>query len=203
MIFKKRTASLLLSTCAFFLLLPAAKDGCGSDDPVSIGDDAGEGGAGDGGAGEGGAGPDIQQQATFGECVENQDAEYCEAEVLAWSYDEATESLTLLDKRLELNCCGERSWIIEQQGDGYVATQTDAPENVGGEPARCGCMCVFDFTLVADPIPAGPIDLTIVREVTDDNEGASTVFDGTLDLTEGSGEIVVDDSPATFCGDQT
>ncbi|MCA9620798.1 MAG: hypothetical protein KC731_17360, partial [Myxococcales bacterium] len=168
-------------------------------DPVSIGDDQGGGGPG------GGGGTSLQQHATLSDCGDSQQTtEYCAAEVLVWTHDPNTSTLTLLDRRMELNCCGERSWVIsEVSGGGYMALQTDAPEIVEGEEARCGCMCIFDYTLVSDPIPAGTIDLTIIRNVTDDSESPRTMFEGSIDLTAGSGEIVLDESPTIFCGDQT
>lgn len=122
---------------------------------------------------------------------------YCDAEVLHWSYDAATASLELIDTRIELNCCGDHDVSLAQVGETYVVTETDAPEGDGG---RCFCSCVFDFGLSAENVPAGMMDLQIVRHVTD--EGApQVIFEGTLDLDEVSGWEIIDDTPALFCGE--
>jgi hypothetical protein len=126
-------------------------------------------------------------------------AGYCDAEVLGWTYDAATGSLNLVDSRIELNCCGEHESVIEKQGDRYVITQTDSPEMLDGQGARCGCMCVFDFALAVQGIEEAVIEIEVVRHVTDDGSGPQTVFTGTLDLGQGSGQAIVDSTPSDWC----
>lgn len=124
---------------------------------------------------------------------------YCDAEMLHWSYDPATEKLSLVNSRVELNCCGEHSMVIEEHMNVYTVTETDAPEMIGlGEGARCGCTCVFDFALSAEGIAERLIQLRLERDVTDQGP-VQTVLDVTIDLSELGGSIVVDDSESFWC----
>ena len=125
--------------------------------------------------------------------------QYCDAEVLKWTYDAATATLSLTDARVSLNCCGDHSMLLEGADRAYTATETDAPKNGTG---RCKCMCVFDFTASGAPVPAGgPINLTLVRNVTDGRDPSKTVWSGTIDLSAPSGSVVIDASPVVMgCG---
>ena len=116
-----------------------------------------------------------------------------------WSYDATTAELFLSDNRIELNCCGEHDMSIAKQGDVYVVTETDAPEQIGDGTSRCFCICVFDYSMTAQPIREDVIQLRIVRDVTDSDEGPQTVFEGSLDLTEGGGSVVIDETPSEWC----
>ncbi len=131
----------------------------------------------------------------------NQDAtDYCDAEVILWTYDSAAKSLTLSNERIELNCCGDHSINVEQIDEAtFTVTEEDAPEF--GD-ARCGCMCVFDFTVTADEVVEGVISLEVTREVTDDENPYTEVYTGDIDLSAGEGRIVVDDNPTMWCGDE-
>lgn len=148
---------------------------------------------------------EIAQSSTVSECggfpqpTGSGTSGYCDAEVLGWSHDAASQTLKLVDSRIELNCCGVRSSKLEKRGDGYLLTQTDAPEVFDGQEARCGCMCVFDFALEAQDIPQGVISLEVVRNVTDDAGGPTTVFQGSIDLAEQSGQIDIDTTPSEWC----
>jgi len=87
--------------------------------------------------------------------------------------------------------------LAEENGT-YVITEIDAPQDGGG---RCKCMCVFDFALTVDAL-SGLVPIQIVRDTTDDNEPAKTVFSGTIDLTQDSGAIVIDPTSAGgFCNE--
>lgn len=153
-------------------------------------------------------GPSIKQQAHLSDCggfdnplsggSDPAPASYCDAEVLHWNYDAATQRLTLSDERIELNCCGHHDMLIEQQGDVHVVTETDAPGSLG---ERCGCMCVFDFALEADGIAEDVIQLRIVRHVTDEMAAPEVVFEGALDLAAASGSEIIDPAPAMSCED--
>jgi hypothetical protein len=152
---------------------------------------------------------ELTQQSTLSECGgfasptdsgDSGDAPaYCDAEVLHWSYDGQTQELTLNNSRIELNCCGDHSMVINQEGDVYVVTETDAPEVYEGQTARCNCACVFDFALQAEGIGQEPIELEIRRHVTDESQAAQTVFAGTLDLSQQSGWEIIDTAPAMGC----
>ena len=117
---------------------------------------------------------------------------YCDAEILHWSYDASTQTLSLADNRILLNCCGDHEMFMTLEQGVYVVTERDAPQF--GD-ARCGCMCVFDYTMEAHKIPLGQFPIRLVRDVTDWPEGSGIVYEGTLDLSQGSGAIVLDDTP--------
>lgn len=130
---------------------------------------------------------------------------YCAAERLDFAYDALSGKLALTNARVMLNCCGGHSVKLSKLGDGaYELREVDAPElvEIAGQqqPARCHCMCPFDFTLEAESIPAGTIALRIVREVTDSGAPAQQVYAGQLDLSQGQGTLVVDGEPVIgFC----
>lgn len=119
-------------------------------------------------------------------------SDYCAAEVLRWSYQASTGNLRLSDDRVLLNCCGKRQARLAENSGVYELRQTDGPDDYG----RCHCMCVFDLALEAEALPGGPIDLKITRQVTDSQEPAKVVWAGKLDLTKGSGEVVIDSTEA-------
>ncbi len=116
---------------------------------------------------------------------------YCAAEVLHWRYQAAGQTLKLADARVLLNCCGDHSLSVEFKDGVYLFTETDAPEDGWG---RCSCMCVFDFTVEVEGIAAGIIQAKIVRVVTDDPGWSKDVWEGLIDLSDGSGQVVIDDS---------
>ena len=120
---------------------------------------------------------------------EGDPATYCEAERLLWTYDAATQSLSVSNNRILLNCCGDHSMHVTLQGGVYVFTETDAPEFAD---ARCGCMCVFDYAVDVSPLPADVIPIRIVRNVTDSGSGPEVVYEGDLDLSAGAGEVEID-----------
>jgi len=128
-------------------------------------------------------------------------AGYCDAEVLRWTYDKTSGKLAFSNDRVNLNCCGERKVQLSENNGTYVIHETDAPESIitaqGPSEARCGCMCVFDLAVEAESIPGGMITVQLVRDVTDSNQPARTLFTGSIDLSagSGSGSVVIDSSP--------
>jgi hypothetical protein len=123
---------------------------------------------------------------------------YCDAELLAFWYDQAASRLTLRDARAILNCCGEHHASLSYADGVFVMLETDDPEF--GD-ARCACMCVFDFEVIAEGIPEEPIQLRVERVVSDWAEASGTVWEGELDLTQGDGFEVIDPQPEpTWCG---
>ncbi len=122
---------------------------------------------------------------------------YCDAEVLFWRYDAQSEQLSLLDQRVFLNCCGKHSIRVERRNGTYVFTERDEPGRGG---ARCGCMCTYDFGAEAQPVPEELIHLQIVRVVTDSDRHSGKIWEGDLDLAQGSGFEVINDIPLdSFC----
>jgi hypothetical protein len=125
--------------------------------------------------------------------------EYCVAEVLHWMYEADTQLLKLADARVLLNCCGDHSMTMEVQAGVYVFTEWDAPEGGWG---RCGCMCVFDYTIQVTGIPQEVINVRINRDVSDWPEETGMVWEGQLNLTEGSGFVVIDETDVgPWCGE--
>ncbi len=120
--------------------------------------------------------------------------------MLHWAYRAETETLTLADARVLLNCCGEHAMTIDLLEGVYVVTETDDPEMTEMGPARCGCMCVFDFTLQAAGIPQETIQVQLVREVSDWEEASDLIWEGELDLGQGTGAIVIDETYEEWCG---
>ncbi len=123
---------------------------------------------------------------------------YCDAEVLRWSHDPQSATLAFANERVLLNCCGERSMKLTEVNGQYLLQEVDSPEQVmtagGPEGARCDCTCVFDLQVEAQQIPGGTIQVRLVREITDSGP-AQTLFAGTIDLSAGSGSIIIDTSP--------
>ncbi|MBN2529499.1 MAG: hypothetical protein JXR76_24135 [Deltaproteobacteria bacterium] len=122
---------------------------------------------------------------------------YCDAERLRWLYNADTQTLSLLNARVILNCCGEHNIEIAQNDDGsYLVTETDAPVRFDdGSTSRCGCMCVFDFELNVVGIPDEEISITLQRDV-EEADAVQNVWQGTIDLTaalssEATGSVVV------------
>jgi len=65
-------------------------------------------------------------------------------------------------------------------------------------------MCVFDFTTTLHEIPAGAIELRLVRQVErfDATLEERVAFEGKLDLTKAQGAETIDSTPAVMgCGD--
>ena len=116
---------------------------------------------------------------------------YCDAEHLFWTYDQATETLHLLDARIVLNCCGDHSIEVAEQPDqSLLVTEID-----DGQAGRCLCSCVFDYLVSVHNLSADPVDIRIVRDISEEAD-LVTVWEGTLRLEEGNGSAVVDASSA-------
>jgi len=130
--------------------------------------------------------------------VEEYEGDYCDAEVLHWTYDAASSTLELSDERIELNCCGDHDMTLGLIDGVYVASETDAPL-AGG--SRCNCSCVFDFSIAAKGVPEEVITLRLERHVTDGSAMGGVIWEGTLDLSQGAGWVVVDDTESFMCGD--
>lgn len=124
---------------------------------------------------------------------------YCDAEKLQWAHDPDDGTLSLMDARVMLNCCGEHDFDVYVDPDTgeYEAWVIDSPEMIEGTPARCNCSCVFDFKTDVTGVRSTSIVLRLMRHVTDQG-AAKQVWSGTLDLSAGAGEIVLDDEPLEY-----
>lgn len=125
-------------------------------------------------------------------------ATYCDAERLLWAYFPATQTLELSNNRIMLNCCGDHDMSVALETGVYVITETDAPEF--GD-ARCGCSCVFDYSAAVDGVPAGTVNLRVMRDVTDSDEGVQLVWEGSIDTTTSTGAVQIQENDlGPWCG---
>jgi len=133
------------------------------------------------------------EQAGYGE-PEDDDGDVRD-ELLLWDYEADAETVVFLNRNIWLNCCGEHSIeiFLDDKAGVYEISETDAPIIYEGEPARCGCMCFYDFAVSLPDVSCGVISVKLTRDVTDDGEPRYTVWEGEIDLADGSGEIVVDE----------
>jgi hypothetical protein len=113
----------------------------------------------------------------------------CSQERLVWSYDRGQATLSVLDAGVTLNCCGERSIAATYDGTRAVVvlTETDRP---GDGSLRCRCVCDFDFAVDIAPLAAGPVDLELLRHVTDEGDPA-LVWRGRIDTADGGGTVLI------------
>jgi hypothetical protein len=122
-------------------------------------------------------------------------ATYCDAEKLLWNYDASTKTLGLTNSRITLNCCGDHSVRATKDGETLVFTEVDAPQASAGG-ARCKCNCVFDYAADISTVDGPMASLRIVRNVTDADPATQIVWEGTLDLAPGAGEVVINTASA-------
>lgn len=196
----------------FSILIPLSLAACSGG-----GDTGGSGGSGGGAGGSGGEGggsgltqfPSVSECGGFvggGSASAKIDppmadpATYCDAERLLWVYDAATQSLGVSNTRVLLNCCGDHTITVTEEGGTYVFMERDAPQAASGG-ARCNCSCVFDYTVSIEPIPEGSLPIRLVLDVTDSGKAPEVVYEGSLDLTKGSGEVILDPNTVDpWCG---
>ena len=109
-------------------------------------------------------------------------------ETLDWTFEPETTVVSFANRDICLNCCGEHSMAIFLVDGVYVLTEVDEPAGEGG---RCFCDCSFDYAVDLTVGFSGTIDVMITREITDFGMGVETVWEGSIDLSAGSGSIVV------------
>jgi len=120
--------------------------------------------------------------------------DYCDAQVLYWEFEDGT--LTILDSRVMLNCCGQHSVSISG-GDIITIFEIDDPEP--GD-LRCDCRCAYDFRAELHGLATGAVEVELLLHVTDVTVEPTQMWSDTLDLSDGSGEIVIDATPEPdFC----
>ncbi len=118
---------------------------------------------------------------------------YCNAERLHWLYDESTRTLSVLNSRILLNCCGDHTITAALEEDVLLITEDDQPESGTG---RCRCVCVFDFFIEITGISSRIVTLRLDLKVDDTT---LTKWEGKIDLSKGSGEIIIDDNALENC----
>lgn len=117
---------------------------------------------------------------------------YCDAELLKWHFDPPSSRLSLTHSRVQLNCCGSHSIRVKKDVDTYVVTEIDSDED-----DRCRCVCVFDFASEFIVSEQQTINLLLRLHVTDQSSSPRQIYSGQLNLEDGSGTIVLNDSPMT------
>lgn len=110
---------------------------------------------------------------------------YSDSERLQWQYEPKSKTLKLMNSRISLNCCGVRTITAAREDGTIVICENDQPEEGGG---RCRCTCVFDFYIeVAGVAPkTQPVSLSLTIDDT-----TTEKWTGSIDLSEGSGEVVI------------
>ena len=116
---------------------------------------------------------------------------YCDAERFLWNYDEKDRTVSILNTRVLLNCCGDHSVSTSFENGTIIITENDQPENGTG---RCRCMCVFDYFVAISGISPGNYPTRLELTIDDSTE---TKWEGILVVIDGSGEIIIDDEPLT------
>ena len=114
---------------------------------------------------------------------------YCDSENLQWLYDENTLTLSVLNSRVLLNCCGEHDITASYENGMIVIAENDQPVN-GTD--RCRCMCVYDFFIEIFGLSPGVITLKLDLTVDEDTRNK---WEGTIDIRKKNGEIIIDDKP--------
>lgn len=118
---------------------------------------------------------------------------YCGTDALDWQYDLSTETLTLTNLDVWLNCCGIHSMnISEMEGGGFLVAEIDEPESGG---ARCNCMCLFDYRVELTGVASQVLPIKITRLVTDmSSQQTQDIWQGSIDLSELSGTVTIEEN---------
>ncbi len=67
-----------------------------------------------------------------------------------------------------------------------------------------GCQCVFDFDVLLEDVPPDLVPLEIWQREHYEDEGKGTrIWTGTLDVSPGAGEIVVNDQETPWCDQES
>lgn len=116
-----------------------------------------------------------------------------EDERLTWQYNRSAKTVTFVNKNVWLNCCGERSITasFNEAAGIYEIYETDQAEMDGDTPLRCDCECFFDFKVRLSGVDSGVIGVNLFRIVSDLEKPVTAVWKGNIDLSEGSGDILI------------
>jgi len=116
-------------------------------------------------------------------------------DMLNWNYNSETKVLSLQNDNVGLNCCGIHSITAEKIDNKYIVTEIDKSEN----GARCGCMCTFSFAVEIPNVENESINLVLKRNI-EENEETETPLETTIDLTQNSGSIIIQEQSGFVCG---
>lgn len=182
---------ILLGTLLAFLLFAACQEGNYSDSDDDD-DDVSDPGIGQN--------PELSDCGGFGadttKADDDDDLEECGDERLQWDYDEAMQVVTFMHKDVFLNCCGEHSIAVyfDEEEDVYEISETDDPEMLDGQAARCDCMCLFDFGVELGNVEELSINVKITIDVTDDEDSRAVRWEDAIDLSEAQGEVLIEEN---------
>ena len=82
------------------------------------------------------------------------------------------------------------------EGGVYVLSETDEPDE--GDD-RCLCMCFFDYGVSLPDISVGSLALRLVRHIPDNEPSSWSVWEGSIDLSLGTGEVLIEESVGSGC----
>lgn len=112
------------------------------------------------------------------------DPDTSSGEKLIWTYNAQNRTLTVLNTRVSLNCCGAHSIEASRDGDTIVISENDQPLNGG----RCRCMCLYDFSTEIGGLSQGMVNLRLELTV---DETLFKKWSGTIRPAYGSGAIPI------------
>jgi hypothetical protein len=122
-----------------------------------------------------------------------EEPDYCNR-TLYWKYSGGL--LQLVDFPVALNCCGIRSVRYELVGDTYTITEVDRPEDDG---TRCRCMCDTSYSVCISNLPQTPTKFRLLLQVAEQGPEPVEVWQGSLDLAAGGGQIGLGPSGSLNC----
>ncbi len=132
--------------------------------------------------------PLVSECGGFAAATREGEDSYCGDDRLIWSVDSENGVINFTNQDVFLNCCGIHDVTVTLRDGVYVITEIDEPEEGG---ARCNCMCLFDFSVDMPLVDGNLITVRIDRLVTDVDGSPATAWEGEIDLTTGSGDIMI------------
>ena len=117
----------------------------------------------------------------------------CDQSII-WKYNNQEGVLNIVNQDIMLNCCGEHDVRIEKGYKSIKYIMIDNPEN----DARCGCSCLFDYSADVKIDLEDGITLAVFTDIAED-EGLKEVWEGRINLSEGSGAIVIKERSGDDC----
>ena len=117
----------------------------------------------------------------------------CDQSII-WKYNNQEGVLNIVNQDIMLNCCGEHDVRIEKGYKSIKYIMIDNPEN----DARCGCSCLFDYSADVKIDLEDGRTLAVFTDIAED-EGLKEVWEGRINLSEGSGAIVIKERSGDDC----
>lgn len=115
-------------------------------------------------------------------------------QLIIWSYNESSGVLNIMNEAVNLNCCGKHSVLVKENDGGYDFNIIDRSDN----GMRCNCDCMFDFGADIAGVENSPVNLKVYTDVEEEEE-KTLQWEGTLDLTQKSGTIIVKERTGDWC----